>query len=261
MYIVISQKLKKNKNCTKIKIIFFKNLEEKGNEIFESKECKNPNSAKISFIQAQNNNYLLLTSHAGPLWNDLPDLDSQDNKTIYGKVIKINLKNFNYEIFSKGHRNISGLYSDEKVILSTEHGPRGGDEINNLKYKNNYGWDIATYGTTYRTKKFYSPHAIYNFTEPVLAFIPSIGISEIEKIKGNEFSKAWQENFLLASLNYKHIIRLKFDVNFERVIFREDIYIGERVRDIKIIETMSLIVLSTSEGNLIFLRPIKTMLK
>ena len=38
-----------------------------------------------------------------------------------------------YEIISSGHRNPQGLYSDSDVILSTEHGPYGGDEINKIE--------------------------------------------------------------------------------------------------------------------------------
>ena len=40
---------------------------------------------------------------------------------------KINLENNKFEIFSKGHRNIQGLYFDKSknIILATEHGPKG----------------------------------------------------------------------------------------------------------------------------------------
>ena len=47
-------------------------------------------------------------------------------------------------ILSKGHRVIQGLYADGQTIISTEHGPRGGDEINKIVEGGNYGWPIAT---------------------------------------------------------------------------------------------------------------------
>ena len=46
------------------------------------------------------------------------------------------------------------MYLDE-VILSAEHGPRGGDEINKIVFGGNYGWPISSYGEPYFHQKFY----------------------------------------------------------------------------------------------------------
>ena len=46
-------------------------------------------------------------------------------------------ENNNYEIFSSGHRNIIGLYADGNLVLSTEHGPFAGDEINKIEKEKN----------------------------------------------------------------------------------------------------------------------------
>ena len=56
----------------------------------------------------------------------------QDNESYYGKVLGINLKSKKTNIISMGHRNIQGLYYSKKFdfIISTEHGPKGGDEVN-----------------------------------------------------------------------------------------------------------------------------------
>ena len=55
---------------------------------------------------------------------------AQDDKSFYGKIIKINLKNLDAKTLSKGHRNIQGLAKFKDIIVSTEHGPMGGDEVN-----------------------------------------------------------------------------------------------------------------------------------
>ena len=54
-----------------------------------------------------------------------------------------------------GHRNPQGLYYNQSknFVLSTEHGPQGGDEINLItlleKKIFNYGWPISSYGEHY----------------------------------------------------------------------------------------------------------------
>lgn len=58
------------------------------------------------------------------------DKKPQDDKSIFGKILEIDTKNLKYEIFNKGHRNSLGLLVEKDLIVSTENGPRGGDEIN-----------------------------------------------------------------------------------------------------------------------------------
>ena len=60
----------------------------------------------------------------------------------------------------------------------------------------------------------------------------------------NNFSKLWQDNFLIGSLNKKTLYRIKFDKNFNRVIYYEEIFIGDRIRDIVYLENQNVILLS-----------------
>ena len=55
-----------------------------------------------------------------------------------------------------GHRNPQGLLFDKQnnIILSSEHGPTGGDEINIITENSNYGWPIASYGYGHDLIKF-----------------------------------------------------------------------------------------------------------
>jgi glucose/arabinose dehydrogenase len=71
---------------------------------------------------------------------------------MFGKIISIDLKTKEFEMVSMGHRNPQGLFYDQNlnIIINTEHGPTGGDEINiNFNPDNetieNYGWPISTY--------------------------------------------------------------------------------------------------------------------
>ena len=164
-------------------------------------------------------------------------------------MLEIDWNNASYKIFSSGHRNAQGLIVvNNNMILSTEHGPMGGDEINLIKRNANYGWNEASYGEPYKNfsidndYKLNKNHSSLNFEEPIYAYVPSIGISEIVNVD-KEFSPKWDKNFLITSLNGRSIYRVKFDKNYTRIITQEKMFIGERIRDI----------ISSEEGKLFFL--------
>ena len=175
-------------------------------------------------------------------------IKAQDINSIFGKIIKINVENKKYEVISLGHRNVQGLYynSDLNLLISSEHGPKGGDEIN-INYLNeskikNFGWPISSYGEHYKNdeklyKKFplHKSHANHGFEEPLIYFVPSIGISQVVQIPkkffnnqfitivygsmGNNPSEGDMSLYFAIIENDKLIKNLKF--NFE-----------ERIRDI-----------------------------
>ena len=220
--------------------------------IFESEECMSTNiqSGRIQKMKYNNNSFILLATAAdilNPGTNNGEDLKPQNDKSIYGKIISIDLKNYNYSVFSKGHRNILGLSSIDNVILSTENGPRGGDEINRIYKDKNYGWSIASDGNKYvkddAPPRGYKDHQDMNFEPPIFSFIPSIGISEIIKIDNN-FDKNWQNNYLIGSLFGKHIYRVRFNEKFDKVNYFEKIFIGERIRDLKYIPRHSAVLMA-----------------
>ena len=219
--------------------------------IFESNEClKNIQSGRIQKTKHGNNSFILLAT-AGDISTGDKDDDKkpQDNNSIYGKIISIDQNSYDYSIFSKGHRNILGLSSINNVILSTENGPRGGDEINRIYKDKNYGWSIASDGNTYKgddSQKDYEDHLEMNFEPPIISFIPSIGISEIIKIDNN-FNVNWQNNYLIGSLMGNHIYRIKFNKTFNKVSFFEKIFIGERIRDLKYVPSHSVVLMALED--------------
>ena len=165
---------------------------------------------------------------------------AQDKTSVNGKIIKINIKNSDYEIISMGHRNPQGLYFDKEnnFILETEHGPKGGDEINLIKVNQisedkiqNYGWPISSYGEHYGGKieenkrkyekyPLYKSHSEHGFIEPLYSFVPSIGISEIVKIAQNRYvaSSMIDKSLYFFDLNEKkQIINLNRLEVFERI--------------------------------------------
>ncbi len=203
---------------------------------------------KMKYYKDDNLDGLLLTTGL-ILRTDNSDIKRISEDSICGKILILENNNYGHKIFSKGHRNILGLYVDEKLVLATENGPRGGDEINNIFYNKNYGWPIASYGTLYNRKKsqekihYEKNHKNNNFEEPIFAFTPSIGISEIIKLP-NSFSDFWQDNFLIGSLNKKTLYRVKFDDKFSKLLFFEEIFVGDRIRDIVYLKDEKMIIMA-----------------
>ena len=150
---------------------------------------------------------LLLTvgDHEFDGWNRTPVLPWQQADNGYGKVIRIRPGiPAGAEFYSVGHRNPQGIVVDpEGGIWETEHGPRGGDELNHVVRGANYGWPFATYGTDYRLHKWPlegDPAVAAKFEAPTMAFVPSIALSALTRIDGERFP-AWRGNLLLASLS------------------------------------------------------------
>ena len=214
-------------------------------EFFREKKCSN-------FIQGGRMQILNFKDSPGLLFSiadnlvDKPNNLPQSNNSNFGKILFKDFKEKKAIIFSKGHRNPQGLLVQENIILSTEHGPRGGDEINKIEFGKNYGWPIASYGMKYSSNSEYlESHSINGFEEPIFSFIPSIGISEIIKIP-DSFNKNWKNNFLVASLNKKSLYRVKFEKNYSKINYFEEIYIGQRIRDIKILNKKIFLALENS---------------
>ena len=235
---VVKGKINENK-------IIFKNLIN-----LSSNKCMFTHSVHSGKIQSfENNENKLLISVNSSGWADNASMASLEADSICGKILLVDVNSKSYEIYSKGHRNIIGLYSDKDVVLSTEHGPFSGDEINNIKYKKSYGWPVASYGEKYsrgnsNEDPFYKKnHKINGFEEPIFSFIPALGISEIIKLSNN-FSEMWEDNFLIASLNGKHLHRVKFDENYNKMIYSEKLYIGDRIRDLLYNESNKKIILA-----------------
>lgn len=155
---------------------------------------------------------------------------SQDSTSDYGKVLSIG-SGQGSRLYSKGHRNPQGLHIDaEGRIWSTEHGPEGGDELNLIFEGGNYGWPLTTYGTEYAMDKWpaASPDP-RGFTEPVFAWIPSIGVSNLISVSGSLFER-WQGDLLVASLRAKTLFRVKTIEG--RVVYVEPIALDGRIRDL-----------------------------
>ena len=147
-------------------------------------------------------------------------------------------------MMSLGHRNPQGLVyvEDLNLIINSEHGPKGGDEVN-LNFLNenkvpNFGFDTVSYGIEYngtdpykrgKTKK---PHIEFGFVEPFIYYVPSIGISEIVFLN-KEKSFLNKNTLFVSSLRAGSIYVYELNDKLNEVEKETRINFGnERIRDI-----------------------------
>tara|TARA_Y100000294_G_scaffold139431_1_gene132937 strand:- start:801 stop:2108 length:1308 start_codon:yes stop_codon:yes gene_type:complete len=189
-------------------------------------------------------------------------IGNKKGKEIYekdhlGAIIGINTINKKKRLISTGHRNPQGLIVYNNVILSTEHGPKGGDEINKIENDKDYGWPEVSNGEPYNfiiNNKVYllkKEHKKNGYAEPIFSFVPSIGISQIINVP-DEFSNKWKNSFLVTSLNGGIIEKVIFDKNFSKIISMERLRIEKRMRDIVYSEELNgfLIALENQNGSI-----------
>jgi len=164
---------------------------------------------------------------------DSPDIGIQSNDSTIGKVIAIDLGTGESRIVSKGHRNLQGVALDKGGRLwVTEHGIRGGDELNLIREGGDYGWPSEGLGTLYSGLPVpgipYGRHE--NFDPPVFAWLPSTAVSALAVIDG--IDPSWDGDLLAGSLSSPEFGQSLWHIRIQdaRAIFVERIKLGHRVR-------------------------------
>jgi len=111
-------------------------------------------------------------------------------------------------VYSYGHRNPQGMavHFETGEIWSTEHGPRGGDEVNIISKGANYGWPNYSEGVNYDGRTISSGHNAPGITPPVYTWTPSIGVAGMAFITSDKF-KDWKGNLLAGGLASRKLYR------------------------------------------------------
>jgi len=161
------------------------------------------------------------------------------------------------EIYSLGHRNPQGLAlrpGSGQPWLS-EHGPRGGDELNLIRKGLDYGWPLATYGVSYSGARIAASPTAPGIEPPKLYWTPSIAPSGLEFYDGQAFP-AWRGQLLVGSLAGQRLILVR--LNGDEVVAQVDILNGQlgRIRDVRVGPDGLIYLLSDSaRGGLYRLEP------
>ena len=154
--------------------------------------------------------------------------------------------------FSQGHRNAQGiLLYNGKDLLASEHGPRGGDELNLIKAGSDYGWPFVTYGQPYGPGDYVRPtktgtHA--GFVEPLKYWVPSIAPTELVQLPKSGWGD-WSNQLVLGTLREQVLVFIAIDERFA-VTNTVNVDIGERIRDLEVLSTGELVA-TTDSGQLL----------
>ena len=112
------------------------------------------------------------------------------------------------KIWSLGHRNPQGAALDaEGNLWVSEHGPKGGDEINRVEKGANYGWPIIGYGQHYSGEQVGDGTHMRGMEQPEFYWDPSIAPSGLMHYQGEMFPH-WQGDWFVGSLKFDYIARL-----------------------------------------------------
>ncbi len=172
-----------------------------------------------------------------------PYKNAQDLNNDWGKIHRLNFdgtipddnpffgnSNISNSIFSYGHRNPQGLEFNpyNNNIISTEHGPKGADEVNIISKGQNYGWPLVSYGINYDDSDI-SGKSHSGYKEPIFYWEIAIAPSQIILLKDKNHND-WFGSYLVCGMRSKAIHRVGY-VGSELVEF-EKITLGERARSI-----------------------------
>jgi glucose/arabinose dehydrogenase len=175
---------------------------------------------------------------------------AQDLEVLQGKLVRLNVDGtqpadnpFAAEpgvrkaIWSYGHRNMQGLAIDPRSgrLWESEHGPRGGDEINRPEAGKNYGWPTISDGMDYATGRPYPEtkgREAPGMERPYHVWPKSPGLSGMAFFTGHPDSP-WNDSLFLGALADRDLIRLQLDG--DRIVSEERLLgdLDARIRDVR----------------------------
>jgi len=153
-------------------------------------------------------------------------MQPQQTDSLMGKVLRMNTdgsvpkdnpfvgkSGARSEIYALGFRDPQGITINPKTgtLWTSEHGPRGGDEINEVEKGKNYGFPVVGYGRDYNGKPINGDKtAQAGMEQPVYFWTPDIAPAGIAFYSGKMFP-GWNGNLFVSALAGKYLVRLVLD--------------------------------------------------
>lgn len=170
-----------------------------------------------------------LTNHAGTILRLHDDGGVPEDNPFVGR------SDARPEIWAYGIRSPQGLaiHPETGALWETEHGPRGGDEINLIERGRNYGWPEITYGINYSGEPITDRREAAGMEQPLHYWVPSIATSGLAIYDGDRFP-GWRGSVFVGALAGQHLARVEFagttPAGEERLLGNR----GQRIRDIEV---------------------------
>ncbi len=198
---------------------------------------------------------------------------AQDLDVLQGKLVRLNLDGtqpsdnpfagspgVRRAVWSYGHRNMQGLAVDPRTgkLWQSEHGPRGGDEINLPEAGKNYGWPVTSDGMDYASNRPYPEtrgQEAPGMQRPYHVWAISPALSGMAFYTGRP-GNAWNDSLFLGALAGRSLIRLQLDG--DRIVSEERLLVdlGKRIRDVRVGSDGNVYVLTDEDdGQLLRLLP------
>jgi glucose/arabinose dehydrogenase len=170
------------------------------------------------------------------------------------------------DTFAHGLRDPEGAAINPLTgeLWATDHGPQGGDEINIIRARKDYGWPDVSYGRQYDARRTDGAKnvkvgngrtSMEGVEEPVYFWVPSIAPSGMMFYTGDLFPE-WKGNLFVGALAGQQLVRLV--LNGERVTAEEKLLLDlkQRIRDVRQGPDGAVYLLTTG-GELLRLTPKK----
>jgi glucose/arabinose dehydrogenase len=165
---------------------------------------------------------------------------AQEPTTLFGNVVRINpdgsvpednpfldRQGYRPELYSIGNRNIQGLAYDAASgrVWATEHGSRGGDEVNIIAAGANYGWPLVSHSREYvRGTPVSRFQTLEGYADPQLVWLDTVAPSGLA-VDG--------DTLYAGGLRSQSVHVISVDEGGE-FVGESVIPIGQRVRDVRI---------------------------
>jgi aldose sugar dehydrogenase len=174
--------------------------------------------------------------------------EAQNPKNTHGKIVRINSDGTipadnpyadgvdgKPSVWSYGHRNVQGLVYDAAsgTLYATEHGPKGGDELNLITRGANYGWPKITYGVNYDGTMISRQSAADGMQQPLTYWVPSIAPAGLALLTSDVYP-GWKGDLFSGGMNGPAGLELaRIDMEGGKAVGRESLFDGEiSVRDV-----------------------------
>ena len=158
-------------------------------------------------------------------------------------------------IWSVGNRNPQGLawHPVTGDLWSSEHGPRGGDELNVIEPGKNYGWPDVTWGINYDGTPITDKTSAPGYESPAVHWTPSVAPSGIAFYTADRFPR-WRHDLFVAMLLGNELRRVR--IEGRAVVEQETVFKGfGRVRHVIVGPDGLLYVALNDPGRIVRLVP------